>query len=181
MVSTRVEPVTVVFTWDVVKGREAEFEEWAHGITAEASRFSGHLGATWLRPEGRDRRYHTVLRFSDGARLGAWLESPERRKWMDRLDGLADEDRTHTTGMETWFSLPDRSVSAPPRWKMVLVTFGAVYPLSLLLQATVVPAAQGLPLPLRGAVFPLLLVPLLTYVIMPGLSRLLRRWLYPTR
>jgi antibiotic biosynthesis monooxygenase (ABM) superfamily enzyme len=34
---------------------------------------------------------------------------------------------------------------------------------------------------MRGAVFPLILVPLLTYVIMPGLSRLPRRWLYPSQ
>lgn len=179
MVSAHVEPVTVVFTWEVAKGREAEFEEWAHGVTAAATRFPGHLGATWLRPEGKDRRYHTVLRFSDGARLTAWLESPERDRWMERLDGLAHEDQTHTSGMETWFSLPDRSVSAPPRWKMVLVTFAGVYPLSLVLQATAVPAAKSWPLPLRAVVFPVVLVPLLTYVIMPALSRLLRRWLYP--
>jgi hypothetical protein len=179
VVSTRVEPVTVVFTWDVAKGREKEFEEWAHGITAEATRFPGHLGATWLRPQGKDRRYHTILRFSDGARLSAWLESPERDHWMERLDGLAHEDRAHTTGMETWFSLPDRSVTAPPRWKMALVTFSGVYPLSLLLQATAVPLAKQWPLPLRSLVFPVILVPLLTYLIMPMLSRLLRRWLYP--
>lgn len=179
MIRTNVEPVTVVYTWDVAKGREHDFEEWAHGITDEATRFPGHLGATWLRPEGKDRRYHTVLRFSDGDRLSAWLESPERERWMRRLEGLAEEDRTHTTGMETWFSLPDRSVPAPPRWKMALVTFAAVYPLSLLLQATAVPLAKSWPLPLRSLVFPIVLVPLLTYVIMPTLSRVLRRWLYP--
>jgi uncharacterized protein len=179
VVSTRVEPVTVVFSWDVAKGREAEFEKWAHGVTGAAARFPGHLGATWLRPEGKDRRYHTVLRFSDGARLSAWLASPERASWIDRLGDLAAEERTQTTGMETWFSLPDRSVPAPPRWKMALVTFAAVYALSLILQVTAVPAAQDRPLPLRACVFPILLVPLLTYVIMPALSRLLRRWLYP--
>ncbi|MET7438369.1 hypothetical protein ACFYQQ_38220 [Streptomyces sp. NPDC005496] len=31
-----------------------------------------------------------------------------------------------------------------------------------------------------AAVFPLVLLPLLTYVIMPGLSRLFRLWLYPS-
>jgi antibiotic biosynthesis monooxygenase (ABM) superfamily enzyme len=98
---------------------------------------------------------------------------------MERLDGLAHEDRAHTTGMETWFSLPDRSVHAPPRWKMALVTFSGVYPLSVILQLTAVPAAKEWPLPLRALVFPVILVPLLTYVIMPGLSRLLRDWLYP--
>jgi uncharacterized protein len=179
MVSTHIEPVTVVYTWEVAEGREEDFEEWAHGITAEAARHPGHLGATWLRPEGPERRYHTVVRFTDGDRLNAWLESPERRTWIDRLEGLAREERLHTTGMETWFSLPERMVKAPPRWKMGMVTFGGVYPLSLILQTTAVPVAQGWPLPLRALVFPIILVPLLTYVIMPVLSRLLSRWLYP--
>lgn len=179
MVGTRVEPVTVIFSWEVAKGREDEFEEWAHGITAEASRFPGHLGATWLRPEGDDRRYHTVVRFTDGARLDDWLRSPERERWIDRLGDTAHEERLHTTGMETWFSLPERPVAAPPRWKMALVTFAGVYPISVVLQVTAVPASQQWPAPLRALVFPVILVPLLTYVIMPGLSRLLREWLYP--
>ncbi|MEV0208219.1 hypothetical protein AB0H97_23850 [Streptomyces sp. NPDC050788] len=34
------------------------------------------------------------------------------------------------------------------------------------------------PLPLRAAVFPVLLLPVLTYLVMPRLSRLLRLWLY---
>lgn len=38
MFSTRVEPVTVVFTWEVAKGREDDFEE---GITMPNDKNSG--------------------------------------------------------------------------------------------------------------------------------------------
>lgn len=178
MVPKHAEPVTVVFTWRVARGREPEFEEWAHDITSAATRSPGHLGSTWLRPQGADRTYHTVLRFTDSRRLAAWLDSPERQGWIDRLDGLASEERLQTTGMETWFSLPERTVHAPPRWKMSLVTFAVVYPLSLALQLTAVPLTSPWPLPLRALAFPVILVPLLTYLFMPILSRLLRRWLY---
>lgn len=175
---TEREPVTVVFSWDVRPGREADFEEWAHGITAAATRRPGHLGATWLRPPDQSQRYHTILRFSDADRLGAWLDSAEREQWIRKLDGVAREHRDRTSGMETWFSLPGQLGASPPKTRMVAVTLLAVYPLSLLFQWLVAPLTQTWPLPLRAFAFPLIMVPLLTYVVMPGMSRLFRRWLY---
>jgi antibiotic biosynthesis monooxygenase (ABM) superfamily enzyme len=62
---------------------------------------------------------------------------------------------------------------------MVLTTFLGAYPFTLLIQWLVTPHTTGWPLPLRAAVFPLVLLPVLTYLVMPGLSRLLRLWLYP--
>lgn len=176
------EPVTVVFTWDVTPGRESSFEEWAHGINTEAAGFPGHLGATWLRAEGMRHRYYTVLTFADEDRLSDWLESPERKVWLDDLNGIATAHRHHpTTGLETWFSLPGEAVPAPPRWKMALVTFCAVYPLSLLFQAFLTPVTDPLPMPVRALTFPVIVVPLLTYALMPFLSRVLRRYLYPVK
>lgn len=174
------EPATAVFTWDVRQGREREFERWAHGINEAASRYPGHQGATWLRAEGSRHRYYTVVNFSDQRRLDRWLSSDERTEWTSKLDGVAAaEHGASTTGLETWFSLPGEAVPPPSRLKMVIVTFCAVYPLSILFQLLIVPPTQALPLPLRAAIFPLIMVPLLTVAIMPGLSRLLRRWLYP--
>jgi antibiotic biosynthesis monooxygenase (ABM) superfamily enzyme len=170
--------VTTVFTWDVVPGREREFERWASGVNQVASRYPGHLGATWLRAQGVRNRYYTVLNFIDRQHLDDWLGSRERAEWLERLHGIAKVSKHRTTGLETWFSLPSESVPMPPRWKMVIVTFSAVYPLSLILQITVVQSSQSWPLPLRALTFPLIVVPLLTYLLMPALSRLLRRWLY---
>lgn len=172
---------TAVFTWDVSPGHDAEFERWAHGVHTAAARHPGHLGATWLRAEGIRHRYYTVLTFADDARLQAWLKSPERSAWLERLDGIACQERHQSSGLETWFSLPGEAVPPPSRLKMVLVTFCAVYPLSLLFQTVVTPVTASWPLLVRALMFPLVMVPLLTYVVMPALSRALRRWLYPAR
>ena len=67
----------------------------------------------------------------------------------------------------------------PPQWKMALVTLIGIYPPVVALLALVVARVEAWPLLARAAVIPLMLVPLLTYVIMPLLSRLLRDWLYP--
>ena len=130
------------------------------------------------RPPDQSNRYHTILRFSDSERLGDWLESGEREQWIRKLEGIASEHRDHTSGLETWFSLPGEMTASPPRFKMVAITFLAVYPLSLLFQWLLAPLTQPWPLPLRAFAFPLVMVPLLTYVVMPAMSRLFRRWLY---
>ncbi|MES9538434.1 antibiotic biosynthesis monooxygenase [Actinomadura sp. NPDC000600] len=179
MAATDTEPVTSVFTWDVKPGRERDFEEWAEGLHEVATRFPGHRGATWLRAEGSRHRYYTVVNFADQERLDRWLASDERADWIGRVRGIAEEHRQDTTGMETWFSLPGESVPPPSKLKMIVVTFCAVYPIALLLQAFVTPLTEAWPLPVRALTFPLLVIPVLTLFVMPVLSRAFRRWLYP--
>ncbi|MFF7311821.1 antibiotic biosynthesis monooxygenase [Streptomyces sp. NPDC008137] len=177
----RGEPVTTVLTWQVRPGHEREFEKWTRGISRCARQFPGNEGVSWLEPED-GHRFHAVLRWSDQHRLAAWLESGERARWHRKIEDIATEvtsERQSTTGMETWFSLPGTTVQAPPRWKMVLTTFLGAYPFTLLITWLVTPQTTGWPLPLRAAVFPLVLLPVLTYLVMPRLSRLLRLWLYP--
>ncbi|MFA1540831.1 antibiotic biosynthesis monooxygenase [Actinomadura monticuli] len=173
------EPVTLVVTWDVTPGRERDFEEWAEGLHEVATAQPGHRGATWLRAEGSRHRYYTVVNFDDQGTLDRWLRSADRAEWFARLRGIAEEHQRGTTGLETWFSLPGESVPAPSKAKMVAVTFCAVYPLSLLLNAFATPLTRAWPVPLQALVFPVIVIPLLTVLIMPALSRLLRRWLYP--
>jgi antibiotic biosynthesis monooxygenase (ABM) superfamily enzyme len=54
-----------------------------------------------------------------------------------------------------------------------------VYPLVLGFQVLVVPRMAGLPFPLRALMFPLVLLTLMTFVVMPVVTRVLRRWLGP--
>lgn len=175
------EPATVVFTFRVARGREREFEDWLHGITQANVRRPGSLGSTILRPAGPGGAYHIVVRFSDTQRLASWLESDERAAWLRDVEGLATHEIEHGTGLETWFSLPGTAVKPPPRWKMTVTTFVAVYPLSLLLTWLVVPHIQDWSTPVRALLFPVLLPPVLTYALMPLLSRWLRRWLYASQ
>ncbi|MER7545439.1 antibiotic biosynthesis monooxygenase [Actinomadura sp.] len=179
MTETDAEAVTLVVTWDVKPGRERDFEEWAEGLHRVATSHPGHRGATWLRAEGSRHRYYTVVHFSGQDSLDRWLESPDREEWIGRLRGIAEEHHQDTTGLETWFNLPGESVPAPSKAKMIIVTFCAVYPLSLLLNAFATPLTKAWPVPLQALTFPVIVIPLLTVVIMPALSRLLRRWLYP--
>jgi uncharacterized protein len=177
------EPVTVLYSRRVKPGREADFQAWAHGIVAASRQFPGHLGASVLDAPA-SREYHILFTFADRKSLRDWLDSEERRRWLARVGELIEADRglQQLTGLETWFRLPGSTVPTmkpPPRWKMWLVSIVAVYPLVLAFQALVVPKMAGLPLPLRALMFPLVLLTLMTFVVMPVVTRVLRRWLGP--
>jgi len=99
-------------------------------------------------------------------------------KKLAPLATLVTDD--HLTGLETWFELPnDPGRPAPPRWKMVVVTWIGVFPLLGLLQWQIAPRLGNIALLPRVMVIALVVVATMTYLVMPRLTILLRRWLYP--
>ena len=90
-----------------------------------------------------------------------------------------DRKEQQLTGLETWFTLPDKApMKPPPRHKMALVTLLAVYPIVNLLNAFVIPHLTALHPMIRALVVCIAIVVLMTYMVMPLLTRLLFRWLY---
>jgi antibiotic biosynthesis monooxygenase (ABM) superfamily enzyme len=81
--------------------------------------------------------------------------------------------------METWFTLLDlKAIVAPPKWKMAIVAFIGAYCISSMAQYILSFFLGQNPL-LFNLFMNIILVIGLTYLAMPLLSRLLRRWLYP--
>ncbi len=178
----RDEPVTLTVERRVARGRELEFEDWARGALAAASRWEGFLGGGLLRPGPSHREWHLVYRFATPRTLSAWEGSTERRRWLDRLPELAEETGKHrVTGLETWFELPGRTAPAPPRWKMAIVTWLGVVPLAIFFGLVVTPLVADLPTTLRVLILPTIFVPTMTWLIMPRMTRLFSGWLYPSR
>jgi hypothetical protein len=67
--------------------------------------------------------------------------------------------------------------AANPRWKMWLVSLLAIYPLVVAFQALLVPDIKAWPLLVRSAMLPLILLTLMTFVVMPVVTRVVRPWL----
>jgi hypothetical protein len=176
------EPVTVVFSWRAKPGKEREFSGWAKALTSVATRFAGSLGATVIHEVG-SRDFHIVEQFVNRAALQRWLDSRERAQLYEQVRDIA-EARTavqQRTGLETWFHVPSHAgetMRPPPRWKQWLVSLIAVYPIVLLFQMYVFPLVADWPLWARAASFPLVILTLMTYVVMPIATRLLNRWLH---
>src|ERR671917_696010 len=178
-------PVTAVASRRVKRGREREFEEWVSGILAAANEFPGYLGSEVLRPsEHDDNDYKIVFRFDHASNLHAWETSEERRHWLRQSRPLLhEEEKVHVlTGLETWFTLPSKlGESPPPRYKMAVVTWLAVFPVVAIIFSVFGQWLSLLPTLLRTLVFTVVMVTLMTYVIMPRVTRLFSFWLYPDR
>ncbi|MEJ7702897.1 MAG: antibiotic biosynthesis monooxygenase [Geodermatophilaceae bacterium] len=120
----------------VLPDNRQAFEDWADGIQSRMSDYPGHLGSTMLSPGPGEDEYHIVYRFADSETLHNWEHSEERAQWLAKLEEMVESERfAHVTGLETWFTLPDRADQGPPRWKMVAVTSTVIFALQLPIQA----------------------------------------------
>jgi len=175
--------VTTMITRRVRPGKETEYKHWLEGIALAAHDYAGHQGVIFLGPHGPEPvQYTAIFTFDTSANLARWMQSDERRRWLRQAEGLVvDDGEIQTmTGLERWFMLPDRSVTqAPPRIKMALLTALGVYPLLLVLNYALHPLVGQWPTPLRLLASLMIGIPLMTWHIMPTLSRLFFTWLYP--
>jgi uncharacterized protein len=175
--------VTVCVRWKVKSGKEREFQDWLSGVGRAAAQFPGHQGLTVLRPSGPgSAEYVYIFRFDTYPHLRRWEESAERQDWVARARELTDGQsrKQVVTGLEYWFALPELPAGPPPtRAKMAIVTLLAIYPLSLALPALLAPVLTPVPALLRSLIISVLLILLMTYVVMPRVTRFFARWLYP--
>lgn len=181
----QIDPVTVSVARRVVPGKESQYEEWLRRVTATASGFAGHLGTNVLRPStatGGD--YVIIYRFDTYAHAHAWEESPQRAALIAEVGPLVEGEtiRKHVTGLEFWFDLPTVPVTAKPsQHKMALVLIVVVFTLVYGLNLLLAPVLGDQPLWLRTLIVITLQVLLMTYIVMPRVTSLIKGWLYNTR
>ncbi|MGF1507991.1 MAG: antibiotic biosynthesis monooxygenase [Myxococcota bacterium] len=173
-------PVTVFLTRTIRAGKEAEYEQVLAPHLEEVQRARGHLGMNVFRPGPGSRVWSFIFKFDHEAHLRAWQSSSEMAAWNRLVAPFTEEAHEKTLcGLETWFSLPGLGVvSPPPKWKMAVATWLAIYPTITLLLLAFGPQLSQIPLPARTLIITGALVPLMTFVIMPKVSELLRFWLY---
>ena len=120
--------------------------------------------------------------------MEVWENSLESLKLLEEANNYSTRHYQTSSGLETWFTLPNlktlvdhQQQQPPPRWKMAIVVFIAPYTTSLLARSFLAPLISEWPLITSTIIFITILVTSLTYIALPVLSRLLRRWLYPGR
>jgi uncharacterized protein len=176
-------PVTATVTRRIKPGHEDAYEEFLAGISGAAKAFPGYLGDEVFRPAaGTGGEYRVVYRFDSSAHLRGWLESRERAAWLERAEPhVAGPMRTQfLTGLESWFTLPTQpGAPAPPPYKMAILTWVTIFPLITLVVVVSAPLIGSLPIVPRLAVTTLVTVSLMTWAVMPRVTRLMHRWLYP--
>jgi antibiotic biosynthesis monooxygenase (ABM) superfamily enzyme len=185
-------PVTVIVKRIVKKNKIREFEEWLSGISKEVSRQDGSMGIDIIRPpkEESNPEYVIIFRFNNYDNLAKWENSSVRNEWLRKGRELAQADPyvQKLSGLEFWFT-PHSSKSSylvpvisPPRYKMAIVTIPVISILLLTLvpQIHLVTEMLFIPYSIRLVIAIIVMVILMTYLIMPLLTRLLRPWLFNT-
>ena len=173
-------PVKVVFERRVRPGADAAFRQWSERFVQTASRYPGHEGASVLAVPNSESQF-VLVRFASSADLERWQGSDEYASLIREADtlGPAGQYAETRTGLETWFTLPDQPAPAapPPAWKMAIVTWVALLPMVIALAYIFAPFR--LAFLVEVSLSTAIPVAMLTWVIMPRLTRLLYRWLYP--
>ena len=183
-------PVTVIVKRIVKKNKIKEFEEWLSGISREVSRQNGSMGIDIIRPTDKESKpeYVIIFRFDNYGNLTKWENSSIRNEWLKKGRELvqSDPDVQKLTGLEFWFTPYSKKNShsmpldSPRRFKMVIVTI----PVIALLLLTLVPQIHfigeslSIPYSIRFVIAIAIMVLLMTYFIMPLLTKVLRPWLF---
>jgi antibiotic biosynthesis monooxygenase (ABM) superfamily enzyme len=159
---------------------EEEFQEGLRRFFKESFAQQGVMGASILSPPpGSDSREFGILRtFASEKERNEFYASPEFLAWDEKARTMTEGEPVYRKlhGLEAWFHSPQ---PPPPRWKMALATLIGVYPTSLFLSLTLGGVTTAWPLLLRSLLIAVAMVALLTWGVMPAVTRLLRPWLQP--
>jgi len=168
-------PVHVAITRKVLPGKEEEFKLALQKFLGESFAHGDMHGASIITSLSDDQNEVGILRtFKDKAERNAFYRSEHFIKWEEYASTLTETPvYRELNGLEAWF----RSMGAPPRWKMALITFCGVFPASLFLFYVVSPFIATLPVVLRLLINAAAMVGLLTWLIMPLLIRIFKKWL----
>lgn len=177
------DPISVCITRTVKPGCEADFEQALHDFVQRSLTLPGQMGVHIMRPAPGSglRDYGIIRRFANRAAVEEFRMSPEYLEWnqiaVELTEGVGRAEEL--SGLESWFTAPGAPLRSLPKWKMAVATVIGVYPASLLLGETVGRWTHEWPIPLRALIVAIVMVVLLTWVMMPLVTRLLHGWLHP--
>ena len=173
------EPIHIAITRRVKPGCEADFQKALHEFFKTSFAHIGVHGVSMLvPPPGSPSPEFGILRtFANAQERDAFYASPMFKTWEDQIKPLTEGEPVYRklTGLEAWFRSPQ---NPPPRWKMAVATYLGVVPVIMGLSLTIGPVVRSWNFVLNNLVFNACVVALLTWVVMPLITRILHRWLH---
>ncbi len=173
------EAVTAVMSQRVRPEAWSEFRRAHAEITETMREFAGFLHSELAEPVPGVQEEHVVIfAFDSRANLDRWMESAARQRVLALIEPLIEGERTLNVvgGFAGWFSVD--TAREPPRWKQALAVLVALFPTTLLLgylQRSWSPEAPWVPALFVSNVVS---IAILTWLLMPLVTRTLSRWLH---
>src|SRR5215475_5052536 len=172
-------PVHVAITRRIRPGCEQEFQAALKDFFARSLAQSGSHGASMVVPPpgSNSMEYGIIRSFANAAERDAFYTSPLYLEYKKRIAPLSvgEPESRELQGLEAFFR--QKSPALPPRWKMAIATYLGVVPVVMGLALTLGPLIRHWSFVLNNLVFNALVVVLLTWVVMPLVTRALRGWL----
>jgi antibiotic biosynthesis monooxygenase (ABM) superfamily enzyme len=179
----RGESVTAVIRHHVRPDMASVYEKWLKRIVPIAERFPGHRGVHVIQPPAGSTLYTVTIRFDSLLHAEDWFKSAARHALLVEVLPMlaADEEVQTVTGLEFWFQ-PGPGQKPARRYKQFLLTLSVIFPLTLVVPWGVQWLATWVP-PLHNLyaghfVAAAIVVALMTYVLMPRITRRVAGWLY---
>ena len=178
-------PATLRIQLTIPANETQRFEQLAKGMGAAATGVgeATSVDVISLPPQGDNARRLVAVQFQSHAALEQWRASYEAAVWRAGLENVAVERPALQVrnGVEVWFSSSATQYAAPPApWKMALLSILGLYPTLLALNGLLEPLLRSAPEWLNALLSTCILSALITWPIMPLLTKIFHRWLYPT-
>jgi uncharacterized protein len=174
------EPIHIAIVLRARKSHVAEFERAFADFARRSLAEPGARGVQCLYPPpGSDAADYGIMRsFADASERDAFYDSPPFKGWLTLIEPMVEgkSTRRQLSGLEAWFR--DGGEPTPPRWKIALLTWPAVWFSSTLMRGILAPAlGPNVPQFVAAGFITAGVVVILTWVVMPFLVRVARPWL----
>lgn len=172
-----IERVTAVSSFRVRCGVEAEFAVVQQKLDAAAAQSPGFLGVERYDPvPGVQEETVVVFSFDTRDHLDEWLQSEVRASLLAGGNAFLEGERVLNVvaGFGGWFSYGGQTAK---KWKQGAVVLLALYPMTFALSLLSMWLIPGVPWPVGLFISNVLGVIMLTWVLMPPLTRWLDGWL----
>lgn len=176
---------SVVITHHILDGKEQEYEKWLDEIVPITKHSNGFIDLQMVRPIPHLTFVYTVIiRFDTIENLKLWMESEDRKILIQKANPLFRKNDNYQikSGLDFLFNAENEGTKVPVRWKQFLVTWSAIYPLSLLIPLLALPFLSFLKIPQNhyfdGLIISGIIVFLMVFVVMPNYTKLIKKWLY---
>lgn len=172
------EAVTAVLSQTIAPENVAAFRSAEAQIVAVMSTFPGFVSVAHSEPVGDVQTEYVVsFTFASRADLDRWMESDSRQEVLRLVEPFIEGERTLNVvgGFGGWFVAEDQR--APRLWKQAVAVLIALYPTTFVLslvQRWLAPEVQWM---FGLFVSNVVGIAILTWVLMPPLTRLLDPWL----
>jgi antibiotic biosynthesis monooxygenase (ABM) superfamily enzyme len=180
-----IQGASVVISHHILGGKQNLYEDWLNEIGPICRNSTGNIDWQIIRPiPNLTYSYTVIIRYDTIENLRKWMESDTRKNFIEKAKPFfaKDDDYSIKSGLDFLFETENKTTKSPVRWKQYLVTWSAIFPLSILIPLGIIPVLKSLNFPenkfMNSFFVSGVIVFIMVYLLMPGYTKLIRNWLY---